>query len=137
MADNIHYLAPRQADIGHFFRLGHTGYRILENLHAAGRLPIKRAVVDASHMDKQKDLINSLKAEGTELILDPKAAELSTPGGFTTTAGNLPWAHKNRHHHPSDFTKRNIIDYCEKIVEFAVAQSTRLIDGFNQAPESR
>ncbi len=32
MSANVHYLHPRQAEIGHFLRLGHTGYRNLENL---------------------------------------------------------------------------------------------------------
>jgi len=73
MADNVHYLTRRQAEIGHFIRIGHSSFRILENLHAAGRLPVKRAVIDASHIRKQSDLINCLKSSGSELVLDLKA----------------------------------------------------------------
>lgn len=120
MSANVHYLYPRQAEIGHFLRLGHTGYRNLENLLAAGRLPIKRAVIDASHQEKQADLISSLKSIGTELVLDPKTAELSLPGGFATRARNLPWAHNERPHLPSDFTK-NRLKYCEQLAEFSVS----------------
>jgi len=54
----------------------------LRTLHAAGRLPIKRAVIDSRHITKQVDLIKCLKSSGAELILDLKTVELSFQGGF-------------------------------------------------------
>ena len=121
MADNVHYLTPRQEEIGHYLRLGHTGYRILENLHAVGRLPIKRAVIDASHITAQIDLISCLKDSGAELSLDTKSAELAYAGGFTSAASNLPWAPKNQPYQFTDFRGRSLNEYCEKIATFAVA----------------
>ncbi len=78
----ISALHPQKHPIRHFVRIGHTGYRTLENLYAAGRAPIRRAVVDASHLRRQKDLVATLLDSDAEIILDAKAAELATPMGF-------------------------------------------------------
>lgn len=48
-----HPTAPVQP-IAHFIRLGEWGYNKLANLHAIGRLPARRVVVDASRMKHQK-----------------------------------------------------------------------------------
>ncbi len=127
MADNVHYIIPPQPEIGHFIRLGHTGFRILEDLHTAGRLPIKRAVVDASHIEGQTSLISSLRNTGSELILDTKSAELATPGGYSATASKLAWAHKDRHQRLSDFTDKYIKNYCEKVAGFAVTHKLDVV----------
>ncbi len=121
MAKNIHYLAPQQDEIGLYFRLGHTGYRVLENLHTIGRLPIKRAVIDASHIDAQKDLINCLRESGAELVLDTKVPELACVGSFMTSAKKLPWANKSRPHKPTDFSGPGLRAICDRIAEFAIS----------------
>lgn len=41
---NVYALHPPQHPIRHFVRIGHTGYRTLENLLTAGRAPIRHAV---------------------------------------------------------------------------------------------
>ncbi len=128
----LHSISP----VGHYLRIGHTGHRKLEDLHASGRLAIDRVVVDAAHITKQKDLLDSLRASATEVILDPRVPELSTPGGYLTSAHRLPWAHPDRPFDVDDFDRSRIVDMASRIAEFAVAHQvdavlgpTRLIDG--------
>jgi hypothetical protein len=55
MAATIHVLHPNSAPIAGFLRVGHTGQRKLEALHAAGRFPYRRVVFDAAHLNEQID----------------------------------------------------------------------------------
>jgi hypothetical protein len=133
---NVHLLHPPSPSIGCFTRLGHSGHRKLATLHAAGRLPIERAVVDAAHLVDQQELLQELRASGVELILDTRAAELAEVGGYASAARHLPWAHANRRHAPSDFNKESISDFAKRIADFATAKQmhavlapTRLIEG--------
>lgn len=48
MSATVHRLHP-VSEVGHFLRLGHTGHRKLEDLHASGRFAVDRVVVDAAH----------------------------------------------------------------------------------------
>lgn len=43
--------------ISHILRVGHTGHRVFEDLQAAGRMPFRHAVFDASHSLRQHDPI--------------------------------------------------------------------------------
>ncbi len=135
MNATIHQLRP-VLPVGHYLRLGHTGYKQLEVLHASGRLAIDRVVVDAAHIVEQKELLDSLRESNVEIILDPKVAELSTPGGFMTSARKLPWAHPERPYFVDDFDRVRISDMAERIADFsiehqvdAVLGATRLLDG--------
>lgn len=85
MSATILHLYPN-SPIGHYLRLGYTGHRKLEDLHASGRLAIDRVVVDAAHIIEQKELLDSLRATAVEIIVDPQVAELSTPGGYQSSA---------------------------------------------------
>lgn len=48
MAAKVHILHPHSPPIGGFLRVGHTGHRKLEAVHAAGRFHYRRLVFDAS-----------------------------------------------------------------------------------------
>jgi hypothetical protein len=78
--------------LGHFIRLGESGYRKLEHLQAAGRLPLARVVVDASRFAHQRELINALRAGGAEIVLDTKLAELAAPLKASGYARGAPWS---------------------------------------------
>lgn len=119
MSAVLHQLRPIEP-IGHFLRLGHTGYKKLDDLHASGRLKIDRVVVDAAHIDRQTELLNSLRGSATEIILDPRVAELSTPGGYLTSAHKLPWAHPDRPYAVEDFNPNRISDMAAQIADFAI-----------------
>ena len=120
MEASIHVLHTRSEAIGHFIRLGHSGHRMLETQHAAGRLPIDRVVADASHIQEQRELLDALRASGAEVVLDTKAAELSTPGGNEGRARVLPWAHSERPHATSDFSDEALNEFVGRIARFAV-----------------
>lgn len=83
--------SPR-SPIAHYLRIGEQSHLQLEDLHAQGRLPIKRAVIDASRFRHQKKLVDLLRADGVELVLDTKAAELAEIGKFGGFARGAPWA---------------------------------------------
>ncbi|MER9397054.1 hypothetical protein NKI46_02795 [Mesorhizobium sp. M0615] len=86
------YVASPTQPVAHYIRLGESGYQKLANLHAAGRLPATRVVVDASRLKHQKELVASLKAKGAEVVLDTKVAELSGVERFEGYARHAPWA---------------------------------------------
>jgi Fe2+ transport system protein B len=91
MAASVHQLHPPSPPFAGFLRVGHTGQRKLEALHAAGRLPYRRVVFDAAHLGQQLGLLTRLKASGCEIVLDLNFAEMATEGGFRSGASRLPW----------------------------------------------
>lgn len=108
--------------IGHSIRTGETAYKQLENLHAEGRLPATSVIIDASKARFQKEFIAALRDNGAEIILDTKAAELSTLGRFQGTAKGAPWAlnEEGRPLNPADFDARANVDLYGRIARFAV-----------------
>lgn len=77
--------------LAHFIRIGEAHKR-LADLHAAGRLPADRVVVDASRVRHQKELIEALKDDGAEIVLDTEAAELAAPAKIRGHSRHAPWA---------------------------------------------
>jgi hypothetical protein len=102
-------------------RLGHTGHKRLESLYTAGRAPIARAVIDAGHSVRQKDLVATLSNNGAEIILDTKAAELASAAGIHTKAAGLPWGKGDAEQTPADWAGANGQERARLIAEFAVA----------------
>jgi len=117
---NVYPLHRQKHPISHLVRIGHTGHRTLENLHTAGRAPISRAVVDAGHSLRQKELISTLSNSGAEIILDTKAAELATLAGIQTKAAQLPWANAERPHTAADWAGERGVALTRSVAEFAV-----------------
>lgn len=108
--------------VGHYIRLGDTGHRQLADLHAGGRFSPKRAVVDASRLHYQSELVQALRASGTQIVLDTKAAELSSEGKFSGFAAGAPWSKSGRGKPltPSHFAKNATDDVIGQIARFAV-----------------
>lgn len=108
--------------IAHFIRLGDTGYQKLASLHAAGRFPARRVVVDASRLRHQKELVAALRSSGAEIVLDTKAAELSALEKFGGHAKHTPWAScgDNAPLTPSHFAPLSAYDIFGQIARFAV-----------------
>src|SRR5271165_2651809 len=122
MAATVHVLRPQSPPIAGYHRVGHTGHRKLLDLHAAGRLPFRRFVFDASHLREQTDLAKTLKSSGCELVLDPNFAEMATAGRFRSSSiQRLPWANPDGPWEPGDFNLRRNQDAAKAIAEFAVA----------------
>lgn len=116
-----HTTAPIQP-IAHFVRLGESGYLKLANLHAAGRFPVTRVVVDASRLKHQKEFVASLRSKGVEIILDTKVAELSAREKFGGYARYTPWAKLGDGEplNPSHFDPASPHDIFGEIARFAI-----------------
>ncbi|HEX4184124.1 MAG TPA: hypothetical protein VHY34_12785 [Caulobacteraceae bacterium] len=121
MAATLHVLRPQTPPVAGFLRIGHTGHRKLLDLQAAGRLPFRRFVFDAAHLEEQIELVKRLKAAGCEIVLDPNFAEMATVGRFgSSSLQKLPWANLDRPWSPEDFTSRRNQDAARAIAEFAI-----------------
>jgi hypothetical protein len=127
MAANIHVLHPHSAPLGGFLRVGHTGHRKLEALHAAGRFPYRRVVFDAAHIGEQQELLKMLKMSGCEIVLDPNFAEMAMLGRFGSAVAKLPWANPERPWEPSDFARGRNLDIAKLIAEFALRQGINVV----------
>src|SRR4051794_4180719 len=94
MASNIVYLHKEPQFIAEFLRIGSSSHRLLEQLLLAGRLPVRRLVLEAGAFARQKDLFSSLllQQSGRELVLDTSVAELSSIGRVDGSAKGAPWA---------------------------------------------
>ena len=118
---NVYPLYQDANQISHILRVGHTGHRVFEDLHAAGRMPFRHAVFDAGHSQRQHDLISALGSAGIEIIIDTKAAELAWEIGIHSSAGNLPWARTDSPHRPSDWVGAVGRIRAEQIAQFVTA----------------
>jgi hypothetical protein len=101
--------------IGHFVRLGEFSYGKNAELHGMGRLKGRRFVVDASRIKYQRQIIRALQGAGAEVVMDTRAAELSSrkyAGGY---AKDAPWASGTGPMTAEDFTPRNGRDVFESI----------------------
>lgn len=116
-----HPQAPIQP-IGHFIRLGESGYQKLATLHATGRLPANRIVADASRIKHQRELLGSLRASGCEIVLDTKAAELSAVEKFAGMARHAPWSAlgEGKPLTPAHFSSSASGDVFGQIARFAI-----------------
>jgi hypothetical protein len=112
-------LHPRPALAG-FLRVGHTSHRKLEALHAAGRLPYRRVVFDAAHLSNQIDLLNALRSDGREIVLDTNFAEAAADGCWHGAIRRLPWANPDRPWRSTDFVPRRNANLAKLIAEFCV-----------------
>jgi len=114
--------------LAHFIRLGEA-HKKLSDLHAAGRLPASRVVIDASRFRVQKELIKSLQNEGAEIVLDTEVAELAAPLKCGGHARNTPWAIPGKSSVlGSDFFLRDSkIDVVRQIAQFAVQNGVDVV----------
>jgi hypothetical protein len=115
--------------VGHFVRLGDSGHRQLADLHAEGRFSPRRLVVDASRLRHQKELVEALRASGTRIVLDTKAAELSSSLKFAGFASGAPWAQcgNGRPLGPQHFAANSEDDVIGQIARFAVKNQVNTI----------
>ncbi len=116
----IHQLHP-STEIGHYLRIGYSGYRQIEVLQASGNFAFARVVVDAAHCHLQSDLLDSLRQAGCETILDTRVAELSSTSGWISSARDLPWARDGDGPLLPEAAKQR--ELAIKIAEFAIEQN--------------
>lgn len=93
MKSNIlSFPAPQNlhAPIAGYIRVGET-HRLIHNAIAQNRLRARRFVFEASRLTRQKDVIEAIKADGGECVLDSCAAELSARNKFQTQVRMAEW----------------------------------------------
>ena len=78
--------------IGHFIRLGDSGYKKNAELHAQNLLRAKRFVVNGSRIGFQREDIRMLREGGAEVVLDPRTVELGSAKYCGGDAAKAPWA---------------------------------------------
>jgi len=107
--------------IAQFVRIGDAHNKIGE-LHAAGRLPLKRAVFEASRLKHQKQLIEVFRSTGIEIVLDPQTAELSALSKFSGQVRFTPWASYGNGTpiSPYDFAGTLLKEICAEIARTAI-----------------
>jgi hypothetical protein len=127
MAATLHVLRPKPAPLAGFLRVGHTGHHKLIALHAAGRLPYRRVVFDAAHVDEQVELLKLLRSSGCEIVLDPNFDEMAVIGRYQTAVSQLPWANPTRPWEPSDFGRGRNADIAKMIAECAVRHGANVV----------
>ena len=106
--------------IAGFIRVGHTDHKWLEERLSAGRLPYRRFVFDAAHIDKQGSLLQALKKAGLEIVLDTNFAELCSVGKAGGAASNLPWANSGHPWQADDLGGNRARFLASQMAEFAV-----------------
>ena len=95
-------LRPAPDPIGLYFRAGRNDHRPLLDLLAAGESRFFGVVCDPTHVKFQRELVERATERRLDIILDPRTQASATPGGFTSTLGELPWG-SGRVHVEDDF----------------------------------
>ena len=103
-----------------FVRIGEA-HRQLSSLHAAGHLPARHAVVDASRLRHQSEIVGAMREAGTQIVLDTEAAELAAPAKCAGHARRAPWAREDgRPLGPEDFRGEALTKLLAQMAQFAV-----------------
>ena len=111
-----------------FVRIGEA-HKKLSDLHASGRLPAKRVVVDASRFRYQHELTNELRESGAEVVLDTEVAELAAPSKFAGHSRHAPWASASEGDllGPQHFQRNASADVIGQIARFAVKHQVDVV----------
>lgn len=120
MSDKVVFLHPPAPPLGHYLRVGSSGHRQLETLLSANRVSIERFVLEATRMERKRDLLAALCEPGCEMILDTVVAELSSPKRYSGAARTAPWANQSRPLSPEDLVPSSPADVIGHIARFAV-----------------
>ena len=114
-------VASARSPLAHFIRIGEA-HKKLADLHASGRLPIEKAVFEASRLRHQRELVAILQAADVEIVLDTEAAELAAPAKCTGHSRYAPWALRNQGTPlgPEYFNSHARSDVIGQIARFAV-----------------
>lgn len=106
--------------VGAYFRLPRRDFTRATELVAENIGLGSGVIISATEIDSSDDLREAAGAADIEVILDPQALELSTPGGWASSGvQGLPWADAEMHSAES-FTDRKIRGVSRKIASAAV-----------------
>ena len=102
-----------------FLRIGEAHYGQIATLYAEGRIPVRRAIFDASKLKHQLDFAKTLRGDGVELILDTKAAELAAPSRYQGRPAGASWS-TGMLHLPGQFDEERCREFASAIAREAV-----------------
>src|SRR2546425_675425 len=119
MSNVLRLVRPVSDSPAVYMRPGHNDHRLLSQLLSEGRAGIAGVVFDAAFVDEQKDLLAAINQRNLWSILDSRALELSTQGGFTSRRRSLPWAGQ-RPHLPSDLEGARGKEFVQQLVQFVL-----------------
>ena len=108
-------------------RVGHRDHGFLEDRLASGRLPYRRFVFDAAHIDHQLQLVEALKKAGHEIILDTNFAELGSVGKFKGAVSKLPWARADRPWTAEDVGGNRAAFLASQMADFAIKHKVDVV----------
>ena len=102
-----------------FLRVGEAHHGQIAALYTEGKVPVRRAILDASRLRYQLHFLKTLREDGVELTLDPKTAELAALTKFEGWASGAPWADGTLHL-PDQFDDARCRRLAESIAREAV-----------------
>lgn len=83
--------------LGLYLKAGRADHRVLSQLLSEGRSGMSGVISDPEYVGIQEELRSEAKSRNLETILDTRAMELATPGGWTLRRSSLPWASGRPH----------------------------------------
>jgi len=125
VAELLPFIRPKK--IAHFIRVGYCNHTRLENLVAADRLDVDRAVLEVGLLPRHEALSASLRQRGVEVVLDTNMAELAGVGRYGSLKKRVPWAHPDRPWAALDFGQRRRTEVAIQIAEYAVKHQVAAI----------
>lgn len=109
---------PVPAPIGNYVRPTRRDQRLLLDMLGEERLPTTGLVIDPSLWGLHEELGSEAAGHGLEVVIDPHALELSTPGGFGRAGlRELPWAGE-RPHEPADLRGPGGPELIDRLLDF-------------------
>ncbi len=119
--------APTSSPIACFLRVGEA-HRKLAELHAAGHLPFRQAVFEASRFRHQRELVAAMRESGARIVLDTEAAELASPARCGGHSRRAPWAPEGGGLlGPARFRGSALDDFVSQAARFAVENRVHTI----------
>lgn len=82
---------PRPERFGLYLRVGHNQHRELGDVLSSGECDFHGIVIDATNVERHKDLIDRALQMDLDVALDPKTHAMALPGGFSQSMLKLPW----------------------------------------------
>ena len=88
--------------LGLYLRPGYTDHKTLSSLLATGKKSFCGVVFDPTKHKRHAELREQILDSNLDAILDPRTIRSATPGGYTSSIGELPWG-KEQPHRYDDF----------------------------------
>lgn len=120
MDSKIVQLHRDRPPIAHYLRIGMTGFHPIEELLEIGRFPMRRAVIAAAGVSRQRSLLQAMAEADIELVLDTHIPELSAIGYYNGSYKAAPWAKNSEPLSIDDLRGLKGAALATRIAEFAV-----------------